>query len=134
MPIVMFLTFAGRSFKVYSFLRVFGLKTTSTKALLQPSALVGALLKASALVAFRPEAGKTVLKKNIFFRLLILINLEFGQYCNCNYILFNKLPWPGDSKGTYLSSNRASTCPLVYRTRRKLHIVPLIAEGQAGKL
>ena len=25
--------------------------------------------------------------------------------CNCNYILFTKLPWPGDSEGTFRSSS-----------------------------
>ena len=54
--------------------------------------------------------------------------------CNCNYILFTKLPWPGDSEGTFRSSSQAATCPPVYHTRRKLHTVPLIAERQAGML
>ena len=54
--------------------------------------------------------------------------------CNCNYILFTKLPWPGDSEGTFWSSSQAATCSSVYHTRWKLHTVPLIAERQAGKL
>ena len=54
--------------------------------------------------------------------------------CNCNYILFTKLPWPGDSEGTFRSSSQAATCPPVYHTWRRLHTVPLIAERQAGKL
>ena len=54
--------------------------------------------------------------------------------CSCNYILFTKLPWPGDSEGTFRSSSQAATCPPVYHTRRRLHTVPLIAERQAGKL
>ena len=54
--------------------------------------------------------------------------------CNCNYILFTKLPWPGDSEGTFRSSSQAATCPSVYHTRWRLHTVPLIAERQAGKL
>ena len=57
--------------------------------------------------------------------------------CNhsyCTYILFSKLPWPGDSEGTFRSSSQAATCPSVYHKRRRLHIVPLIAERQAGKL
>ena len=53
---------------------------------------------------------------------------------NCNYILFTKLPWPGESEGTFRSSSQAATCPPVYHTRRRLHTVPLIAERQAGKL
>ena len=48
--------------------------------------------------------------------------------------LFTKLPWPGDSEGTFWSSSQAATCPPVYHTRRRLHTVPLIAERQAGKL
>ena len=31
--------------------------------------------------------------------------------CNCNYILFTKLPWSGDSEGTFRSSSQAATCP-----------------------
>ena len=54
--------------------------------------------------------------------------------CNCNYILLTKLPWPGDSEGTFRSSSQAATCPSVYHTRWRLHTVPLIAERQAGKL
>ena len=56
------------------------------------------------------------------------------KVCNCNYILFPKLPWPGDSEGTFRSSSQAATCPSVYHTRWRLHTVPLIAERQAGKL
>ena len=52
----------------------------------------------------------------------------------CNYILFTKLPWPGDSEMTFRSSSQAATCPSVYHTRWRLHTVPLIAERQAGKL
>ena len=54
--------------------------------------------------------------------------------CDCNYILFTKLPWPGDSEGTFQFSSQAPTCLPVYHTRRRLHTVPLIAECQAGKL
>ena len=54
--------------------------------------------------------------------------------CNCNYILFTKMPWPGDSEGTFRSSSQAATCPPVYHTRWRLHTVPLTAERQAGKL
>ena len=53
---------------------------------------------------------------------------------NCNYILITKLPWPGDSEGTFRSSSQAATCPPVSHTRRRLHTVPLIAEYQARKL
>ena len=53
---------------------------------------------------------------------------------SCNYILFTKLPWPGDYEGTFRSSSQASAGPPVYHTRRRLHAVPLIAERQAGKL
>ena len=54
--------------------------------------------------------------------------------CNCNYILFTTLPWPGDKEGTFRSSSQATICPSVYHTGRRLHVVPLIAELQAGKL
>ena len=54
--------------------------------------------------------------------------------CNCNYILLTKLPWPGDSKGTFWSSSQAATCPPVYHTRWWLHSVSLIAESQSRKL
>ena len=54
--------------------------------------------------------------------------------CNCNYILFTKLPSPGDSEMTFRSSSQAATCQSVYHTRWRLHTVPLIAERQAGKL
>ena len=61
---------------------------------------------------------------------------QFKNYhsCNCNYILFTKLPWPGNGEETYRSSSQAATCPSVYHTRRRLHTLPLIAERQAGKL
>ena len=54
--------------------------------------------------------------------------------CDCDHTLFTKLPWPGDSEGTFRSSSQAATCPLVYHTRWRLHTVPLIAERQARKL
>ena len=55
-------------------------------------------------------------------------------HCNCNYILFTKLPWPGDSEGIFRSSSQAATCTPAYHTRRRLHTVPFKAERQAGKL
>ena len=60
--------------------------------------------------------------------------LSFLQYCNCNYILFTKLPWSGDSKGNFWSLSQAATFPPLYLTRWRLHTVSLIAERQAGKL
>ena len=65
--------------------------------------------------------------------ILCVCSKVFGKR-NCNYILFSKLPWPGDSEGTFWSSSQPATCPPVYHTRRRLHIVPLIPERQAGKL
>ena len=50
--------------------------------------------------------------------------------CYCNYILFTKLHWPGDSD----CESQAATCPPVYHTWQRLHNVLLIAERQAGKL
>ena len=55
-------------------------------------------------------------------------------HCNCNYILFTKLLWPGDSEETFRFSSQTATCPPVYDTRWRLHTVPLIAERQASKL
>ena len=46
---------------------------------------------------------------------------------NFNYILFTKLPRPGDSVLVF-------EVPPVYHMRWRLHTVPLIAERQAGKL
>ena len=57
-----------------------------------------------------------------------------ATYCNCNYILFIKLPWPWNSEETFRSSTQAATNLPVYHTRWRLHTVPLIAERQAGKL
>ena len=55
-------------------------------------------------------------------------------YCN-NWSFFStKLPWPGDSDGTFWSSSQAFTCPSVYCTRRRLRTVPFNAELQARKL
>ena len=56
----------------------------------------------------------------------ILLNPK--QLYNCNYVLFNKLPWPGYSEGTFRSSSQAATCPPVYHKWQRLYIVPLIAE------
>ena len=65
-----------------------------------------------------------------------LKNVELGrfQFQVFNYILFTKLPWPGDSEGTFRSSSQAATCPPVYHTRWRLHTVPFIVERQAEKL
>ena len=55
--------------------------------------------------------------------------------CNyCNYVLFAKSLWPGDSEGTFRSSSQAATCPPVYHTRWRLHTVLFVAQRQAGKL
>ena len=32
------------------------------------------------------------------------------EKCNSNYILFTKLPWPGDGEGTFQSSIQAAPC------------------------
>ena len=48
---------------------------------------------------------------------------------NCNYILFAKLPWPGDSERTFRPwSQTVATYPPVYHTQWRLH------ECQAEKL
>ena len=49
--------------------------------------------------------------------------------------LFTKLPWPGDSEGTFRSSSQAAiTCPPVNYRRWRLHTLPFNAERQVGKL
>ena len=53
---------------------------------------------------------------------------------NCNYVLFTKSPWPGDTEVTFRYSSQAVTCPFVYHIWWRLHTVPLIAERQTGKL
>ena len=59
---------------------------------------------------------------------VITITVQYYCNCNCNYILFTKLPWPGDSEGTFWSLSQAATCPPVYHTRRRLHTVPFNGE------
>ena len=51
-------------------------------------------------------------------------NQKLTQECNCDYII----------QLVALASSRAATCPHVYHTQWRLHIVPLIAKRQAGKL
>ena len=51
---------------------------------------------------------------------------------SCNYSLFTKLRWPGNSEGTFQYSNQAATCPTVYHTRLRLHTSLFIAERKAG--
>ena len=48
---------------------------------------------------------------------------------NCNYILFTKLPWPGDSEGYFRSSSLAATYPPVYQRWSRGHK----ARGQGHK-
>ena len=48
--------------------------------------------------------------------------------------LFTKLLWPGDSKGTYLSSEQAATCHLSTTHGGGFTVSLLIAENQAGNL
>ena len=63
---------------------------------------------------------------------MVLKNEDNFVYCNCNYILFTKLPWPGDSEGTFRSLSQAATC--LPHTVEGLHTVLLIAESQVGQL
>ena len=53
-------------------------------------------------------------------------------HCNCNYNLFIKLPWPGDSKGTFRSSSQAATCPTVCHTRWSLRTLPFLLNVMQG--
>ena len=72
----------------------------------------------------------------IAWQLTSNFTIQFANFffnCNCNYILFTKLPGLGDSEGPFQSSSQAATCPPVYHTLHKLHTVP-IADCQAGKL
>ena len=43
----------------------------------------------------------------------IIIFQFLNNYSN---VLFTQLPWPGDSEGTFRSSNQAATCPSVYHS------------------
>ena len=49
-------------------------------------------------------------------------NCEAGSGGIAIICLFTKLPWPEDSEGPF--GRRAATCPPVYRTRWRLHIIP----------
>ena len=53
---------------------------------------------------------------------------EFSQIRDekklCNYILFTKLPWPGENEGIFRSSSQAAPCSPVYHTRWRLYTVP----------
>ena len=71
---------------------------------------------------------------NQLFKGFIIYCYKYYSKCNCSYILFSKLPWPGDNKGIFPSSSQAASCPSAFHTRWRLHTVPLIAERQAGKL
>ena len=51
-------------------------------------------------------------KREKFFSELVIdlfidFDISFILACNCNYILFTKLPWPGDSEMTFRSSSQA---------------------------
>ena len=71
----------------------------------------------------------------IFLKSILCVKTgEVEVNCNCNYILFTKLPLPGDSEGTFRSSSQAATCLPVYHTWRRLNTIPFNAERQAGKL
>ena len=54
--------------------------------------------------------------------------------CNCNYISSTKLPWSGDNEGTFRSSSQIATCPPVYHTQWRLHIVLLIAKRHISNI
>ena len=88
------------------------------------------------MLALKNNQFKVIAKANVLYA----VDSRYGisawpcNYRNCNFIVFTKLLWPGDSEGTFRSSSQAATCPHVYHTRWKLHTVPLIAECQEGKL
>ena len=74
-----------------------------------------------------------------FSRLKKVLNrVGQSQYHNIIIVItffFAKLPWLGDSEGTFRSSSQAATRPPVHRlhTMEALNVA-LIAERQAGKL
>ena len=50
------------------------------------------------------------------------------------YKIIIKLPWPGDTEGTFRCSSQAAACQPVHRTWWKLHTVSVSAERLVGKL
>ena len=50
----------------------------------------------------------------LLFKQAGIIIFQFSN--NYSYILFTKLPWPGDSEGTFRSSSQAATYPSVYHS------------------
>ena len=52
---------------------------------------------------------------------MFLNNLLYLQYSKIviaiTYFLITKLPWPGDSEGTFRSGSQAATCPPAYHKR-----------------
>ena len=65
----------------------------------------------------------------VYETLLCIMSLLLIYYCNCN--LITKLPWPGDSEGTFRSSIQSDTCPPVYHTRHRLHTI-IVLEHNKG--
>ena len=60
---------------------------------------------------------------------VIVYNLESNNCCY-DYILFTKLPWPGDSERAFWSSSQATTYPFVYHTvRRRLTLSLLVCDN-----
>ena len=53
------------------------------------------------------------------------VNVLLQINCNyCNYILFTKFPWPGNSEGTFPFGNHATICPMptcLLQTVKALH-------------
>ena len=61
-------------------------------------------------------------------------SLSVVSNCNCNYILFTKLPWPGDSEGTFRSSSQAATPAHLSTTHGGGSTLSLFVKRQAKKL
>ena len=79
------------------------------------------LVKKFAIILFADDMFLTLGDKNLSFlehRVYDELSTRMDGFVkiNCYYILFTKLPWPGDSKGTFRSSSQAATCPPVYHT------------------
>ena len=48
--------------------------------------------------------------KNFTLKPILPFLTKSVENCNRNYILFTKLPWSGDSEGTFRSASQAATC------------------------
>ena len=87
------------------------------------------LQETTKLVNPEPEQHISLNMKLMKFDSSALILAE-RSWSNCSHILFSKLPWPGDSEGTFRYLSQATTCLPHWHWRR--HTVPSIAKRQPG--